>query len=94
MNTSARTPELPPPLADLVENLSRPPLSVQAQADPLNHRVTARDGARVVSVRLVARQWYHVAGKDSPELVPLHPQGMEFSVARYMARTLAGRGDA
>ncbi len=77
------------PLSDLMDFL-RTSHGVRAEAGPLPGYVTASSEGRSVTVLLVGRQWFRqIAAERGNTLVPLHWHGMEWSVARTVAKTLA-----
>lgn len=84
-----RTPSRP--LSDLVDFL-RTAHGVPAIPGPEPGRVVATKNGHTVAVLLVGGRWYQEAATASGgrDLTPIHPRGMEWSVARTMAEVLAG----
>jgi hypothetical protein len=79
------------PLSDLVDFLQTTH-HLQAHAGPEPGRVVASAAGGSVGVLLVGRRWYREAATASGgrELEPIHPRGMEWSVARAVAEWLEG----
>lgn len=79
------------PLLELVDFL-RTTHGVQAETGAAPGRVTASSGGRDVAVVLVGQRWFREtrADNESRTLSPIHPRGMEWSVARVIAEALTG----
>lgn len=63
---------------------------VTAQVGPEPGRVVAEANGRTVAVLLVGGRWYRetATATGGRDLEPIHPRGMEWSVARAVAERL------